>query len=136
VLPNFLQATVADMRNADKTRIAEHLSPGEEILADARAKLSVRGICLVLTDRRILVLEENEWSRVTTKVLLDPISLDEVFAVETITKHPVVALGFPVFVVRLLVGGGTSSRWPRLVSVAQIDDCDTSWSDWVSSGRG
>jgi hypothetical protein len=100
------------VKQAAKARIAGYLSSDEDVIADASVRSlaaitnqSARSVRLVLTGRRILLLEQNMWTGgVTTKVALDPISLEEITALEGVTKHPVATLGVPVFVVRLALG--------------------------------
>ena len=88
--------------------MGEHLSAGEQVIAGtgarslaAIANQSARAVRLVLTNRQLLVLEQKVWTGgVTNKVVLEPIPLDEVAALETSTKHPLATLGVPVLVVR------------------------------------
>lgn len=97
------------------TRVAQQLTPGEHVLADAGVRSmraivnqSTSGVRIVLTDRRILFFRLNTWTGgVTTKSALDPVPLEAVVAMSTETRHLVATVGIPVFILRLAVGPET-----------------------------
>jgi hypothetical protein len=99
------------MRNSGERRIAHHIAPGEQILADAGvrsfaaiANQSVQSVRLVLTDRCILFFHENVWTHgVTSRAALAPVPLDEIVAFDTKVRHPPITLGIALLTVQVTV---------------------------------
>jgi len=90
-------------------RIRLHLEPGEEVMARAKVKppgaierQSAQALSVVLTNRRLLILDANAITMSSTGALLLYLRLNQIETVTLTKRHPVMALGLPVVTLRIM----------------------------------
>lgn len=91
------------MGKREDQRIRIHLEPGEEEMARAKVKppgaierQSAQTVSLVLTNRRLLILDANAITMSSTGTLLLDLRLNQIESVSLTKRHPVTVLGLPV----------------------------------------